>query len=64
MANWYNTRSDNKACRIDLDEVVAVVERHDGHVEVFLRGGKSLTVEGKIDDFAPLRDFTRPQFAG
>jgi hypothetical protein len=54
MAKWHETRSAGKACRIDLEQVVAVIAKKKGHVEVFLRGGHSLTVEGTVDEFAPL----------
>ncbi len=53
MAKWHETRSAGKACRIDLEQVVAVVAKKKGHVEVFLRGAHSLTFEGTIDEFAP-----------
>ena len=56
MANWYETRSSNKACRIDLDQVVAVVAKKKGHVEVFLRGAHSITVKGTVDEFAPVTE--------
>ncbi len=45
MAKWHETRSAGKACRIDLEQVVAVVAKKKGHVEVFLRGAHSLTFE-------------------
>ena len=54
MAKWHETRSSNRVCRIDLEQVVAVVAKKKGHVEVFLRGAHSLTVEGAVDEFAPL----------
>jgi len=53
MAKWAETVSSKKPCRIKLDQVVAVAEKKKGHVEVFLRGGHSLVVEGTIDTFAP-----------
>ncbi len=54
MADWYDTTSKGKSCRIDLEQVVAVVATdHKGHVEVYLRGGHSLVVQGKIDELAP-----------
>ena len=55
MAKWHEMRSAGKACRIDLEQVVAVVAKKKGHVEVFLRGAHSLTFEDTIDDFAPQR---------
>jgi hypothetical protein len=55
MAKWHDTISDRRSCRIDLEQVVAVVATHQqGFVEVHLRGGHVLTVEGIIDEFAPL----------
>jgi hypothetical protein len=55
MAKWHNTISDRRSCRIDLEQVVAVVATHQqGFVEVSLRGGHVLTVQGTIDEFAPL----------
>ena len=57
MAKWHETRSSAKTCRIDLDQVVAVVAKKKGQVEVFLRGAHSLNVEGTVDDFAPKSAF-------
>jgi hypothetical protein len=54
MANWRETISDRRTCRIDLDQVVAVHATHqEGFVEVYMRGGHLLKVEGTVDDFAP-----------
>ena len=55
MAQWHNTTSDRRSCRVDLEQIVVVVATHQhGFVEVYLRGGHVLTVEGTIDEFAPL----------
>jgi hypothetical protein len=55
MAKWHDTISDRRSCRIDLEQVVAVVATHQqGFVEVHLRRGHVLTVEGTINEFAPL----------
>jgi hypothetical protein len=54
MTLWHETLSNDKACRIDLEQVVAVVAKKKNQVVVFLRGGHSLTVKGAIDDFAPV----------
>jgi hypothetical protein len=53
MAKWTQTLSSKKPCRIKRDQIVAVVDKKKGHVEVFLRGGHSLVVEGTIEIFAP-----------
>ena len=61
MAKWVETRSLGQTCRIDLEQVTAVIAaKQDGYVEVFLRGSHVLTVEGKIEDFAPM---TRAEMA-
>jgi hypothetical protein len=67
MTSWRETISDRRTCRIDLEQVVAVVTTHQqGFVEVYLRGGHVLTVEGTMDDFAPLRleSYSSKNFAG
>ncbi len=54
MEEWHDTKSKGKSCRINLDQVVAVVATdHKSHVEVYLRGGHCLVVEGTIDELAP-----------
>ena len=40
MAKWTQTLSSKKPCRIKRDQIVAVVDKKKGHVEVFLRGGQ------------------------
>jgi hypothetical protein len=46
--------------------VAAVTTHQQGFVEVYLRGGHVLTVEGTMDDFAPLRleSYSSKNFAG
>ncbi len=52
MARWHATRSSGKDCQFDLDQVVAIVTKKKGHVEVFLRGAHSLIVEGTVEELA------------
>jgi len=59
MARWHSMLSSGKDCQIDLDQVVAVLAKKKGHVEVFLRGAHSLTVEGSVEEFAALLDGSR-----
>ncbi len=61
MAKWLETRSLGQVCRIDLEQVTAVVvAKPDGCVDVCLRGDQVLTTEGKVEDFAPM---TRAEMA-
>jgi len=54
MADWHDTISDRKSCRIDREQVVAVVATEKkGFIKVYLRGGHCLTVEDTIDELAP-----------
>ena len=61
MAKWHDTISDHRSCRVDFEQIVAVLATHQqGLVEVYLRGGHVLTVEGTIDEFASKQEIGAP----